>query len=138
MWYVSPNNKAVGYTVLYNLMMKCEESHIFEKPVKVVWESSKLFHCYPLPSFEKYFKSMKALTKKDRSRWKEEEEDFQKECKTFPPVREVDRRGNKFWYDSEAKKLLREDVRKGLHVGKKPSQLRSEREEIYGVFSKEK
>ena len=32
-WYVSPKNKAVGYTVLYNLMMKCEESHIFEKPV---------------------------------------------------------------------------------------------------------
>jgi len=63
-WYVSANNKGVGYTVLYNLMMKCEDSHIFKKPIKVVWESSEVFHCYPFPLFEQYFKNMKALTKK--------------------------------------------------------------------------
>mmetsp|Transcript_7027 Transcript_7027/g.10675 ORF Transcript_7027/g.10675 Transcript_7027/m.10675 type:complete len:476 (-) Transcript_7027:2183-3610(-) len=136
-WYVSANNKAVGYTVLYNLMMQCEESHIFEKSIKVVWESSKVFHCYSLPLFEQYYKSMKALTNKDRNRWKEEEDDFKKECKAFPPVKEVDRRGNKFWYDSNAKKLLREDVKKGLHIGKAPSQLRSERDE-YKAFTKKK
>ena len=95
-WYCA-NNKAVGYTVLYNLMMQCEDSRIFKMSIKAVWES---FHCYSLPIFEQYYKSMKKLAKKDRSRWREEEEAFRKECEAaFPQVREqVDLRGKKFWY----------------------------------------
>jgi hypothetical protein len=77
-WYVSANNKAVGYTVLYNLMMQCEESHIFQKSIQSVWESSSLFHCYPFATFQEYFKSMKKLANADRCRWREEEEAFSK------------------------------------------------------------
>jgi len=136
-WYVSANNKAVGYTVLYNLMMQCEESHIFQKSIQSVWESSSLFHCYPFATFQEYFKSMKKLANADRCRWREEEEAFKKECKAFPQVRDVDRRGNKYWYDSQAKKLLYEDVKNGRHIGKKPSELRDERDE-YKMFTKKK
>ena len=136
-WYVSANNKAVGYTVLYNLMMQCEESHIFQKSIQSVWESSSLFHCYPFATFQEYFKSMKKLANADRCRWREEEEAFKKECKAFAQVRDVDRRGNKYWYDSKAKKLLYDDVKNGRHIGKKPSELRDERDE-YKMFTKKK
>ena len=87
------------------------------------------FACYPLKNFKTNYKSMQASTKIEQSAIAFDQKAFEAEMNSFPrkPATE---RGYLFWDGHRAQAQLADDVKEGRTRGKKPSDLRQEREEF--------
>lgn len=127
--WTSRSKRSEGWHLLYGLLVDNESRDRLEAmSLQDIWESNRLFKCYPLNDFKKYYKDMDKLTKKRRQKLDEDELVFQQYCRDFP-AKELTSKGEPFWYNHPAKSLLAEDVKSGLASDMKPADLWLTRDE---------
>jgi len=125
--WTSKKKRSNGWYLLYKLRLFPDKSGVSSMTQKEIWESSKLFKCYPFADFKKYDNEMMKLTQLRRERLRREREAFECDRATFPPS-ERTVRDEPFWNRHVAKEKLKDDVERGL-ADVKPSKLRETRPE---------
>lgn len=120
----SQSGRSRGWNLLFALLMdRKTRSEVLSMSLDNLWSSNEYFNCYPKDDFQIYLKEMIDVTGKARAKIESEEELFLEDMKNFPPS-ELNNRGEKFWYNHPARKLLEADVRNGWAYDMKPSILR--------------
>lgn len=121
-WRIS---KAKGY--LRSLLLD-SSSWIHGLTAEQAHASEPQFTRYPLKNFKSNYKSMQLSTKKENDAIAFDQKTFDAEMISFPRKAATER-GYLFWDGHPAQVQLADDVKEGRTTGKKPSDLREEREE---------
>jgi hypothetical protein len=100
--------------------------------VEEIHRSEPLFLQYPLRSFKTNYKNLMKAVQLEKAAVEFDEEAVISDMTRFPR-NAMTERGNPFWHGDNAQMLLAEDVKNGLSLNGKPSELRDSRAE-YGEF----
>lgn len=120
--WATRSKRSPAWYLLFKLRLYPEKSGISRMTAKEIWESSKLFKCYPFDDFKQYDKKMIKFTKKRRELIDQQQRDFEQDVTNFPPS-QMTNRGEPFWNTHAANTLLREDVKSGKANLMKPLEL---------------
>jgi hypothetical protein len=111
------------------------DSQIYQMEPEQVHKLSTLFEQYEIARFTTYLKNLKASLEKNKDLVRGDEQALVHD-KRILPTKILNNRGKVRWETSDAKKLMREDVKNKVHKIAKPKEFQKTRPE-YNVFDLE-